>query len=197
MATLLTLRKARKLEAKIQAAVNAVTSDMTQTTNISIHDDAPMEKLEAVRLKQDTLQKKALALISLRYKIREHIGAMNAASGLDGLLSQKEALNAQRQVLAPVVAAGTTPTEVIIHRTIESAREQAQKGGTSYSRPAEYVGVPVPSAEYVEQVRELDYQLRQQAEAIDDKLIHINSAQDYMVVLTADEVEFLQREKIM
>lgn len=100
----LNLRKARKLEQKIQKHIDA--------QNFNSHSEVRIKGTVEQALRQIDVDKKIFlqdlqqlnALLELRFNIRTRIGTANTSLGINTLMGSKELLEAKRKLLVKATA---------------------------------------------------------------------------------------------
>ena len=100
--TTVTLRKANELERGLLAAAARIKFD--RTIEVSIHNDETVSDL--VKGAQATLKQNlttAVSLVRASHSIRAAISAANADSGINTLLGEKAALDAEEKIINQVV----------------------------------------------------------------------------------------------
>lgn len=100
--TNVTLRKANELERGLNAAATKIKFD--RVLNVSIHRDESV--VDLVRAARETMNQNlgaAVALVKAAHTIRASVSKANAESGINALLSEKAALDAEEKIINQVI----------------------------------------------------------------------------------------------
>jgi len=184
----LSLRKARKLEAKIQAGVDAM--DLKQAVKIRVlaSKEERDAALTAAREKYNNGVEIRKQLIVARFVIREQVSEANAASGINTLMAQREAVQA---LLAKSVAGVDALDSLQAEDQIAARKTLLDNGSSSgYGDPSVTVLLPVSTAADVDAFNASDAELKRQLEDIEDSLSQKNMG--VKITLSQEIVKLLQ-----
>lgn len=184
----LSLRKARKLEAKIQAGVDAMDLKQAVQVRVLASKEDRDAALAAARTKYNNGVQVRKDLIVARFVIRELIAEANAATGINTLMSQREAAQA---LLAKSVA-GVDALDSLQAEDQVTARKSTLDGSSSraYGDPSVTVVLPVSTEEDVEAFKASDIELKKALEEIEDSLSQKNMG--VKITLNESVVKLLQ-----
>ena len=192
----LNLRKARKLEQKIQKYIDA--------QNFNSHSEVRIKGTVEQALRQIDVDKKIFlqdlqqlnALLELRFNIRNRISQANTTLGIVGLMNTKELLEAKRKLLVKSTSnpglgrqLATTPDEASLDDLLK-ARAGVLDRSTSEYGIAATISVPVFSQSDVDAFEQQGRAIMQAQEDIEDQLSQKNIGGT--VSLTTDEVTLLK-----
>lgn len=192
----LNLRKARKLEQKLQKHIDA--------QEFTSHSDVRVKGTVEQALRQLDVDKKIFlqdlqqsnALLELRFNIRNRIGLANSSLGINDLMSNKELLAAKLKVLSKATSnpglsrtLATTPDEASLDDMLKARAGILDRSTNEYGISAT-TSVPVFSEAEVEAFEQQARTLVQQQEDIEDQLSQKNIGGT--VILTIEEVTLLK-----
>lgn len=192
----LNLRKARKLEQKIQKHIDAQTFNSHSEVRVKGTVEQALRQIEVDKkiFVQDMQQLNAL--LELRFNIRSRIGTANTTLGINTLMGSKELLEAKRKLLVKATAnpglgrqLATTPSEANLDDLLK-ARAGILDRSTSEYGVTPTVSVPVFSQSEIDAFEQSGRTIIQQQEDIEDQLSQKNIGGT--VSLTADEVTLLK-----
>ena len=188
------LRKANAVQAEIKKAISGVKVEM----NVSVDEFTPDYK-SVVTTAQDSLVKavrRKRELIEALYEIRGKVGAANAASGINEVLTHIELIDAELAVVTPLANAtlGKEFTE------IEARLEKAKASPQADSLRASMYGInkvetSVVTPTVVEDSKSLIKAFKREKQEFQDKLLQINV--NTLISLSATTVSLLQEEGIL
>lgn len=188
------LRKANAVQAEIKKAISGVKVEM----NVSVDEFTPDYK-SVVTTAQDSLVKavrRKRELIEALYEIRGKVGAANAASGINEVLTHVELIDAELAVVTPLANAtlGKEFTE------IEARLEKAKASPQADSLRASMYGInkvetSVVTPTVVEDSKSLIKAFKREKQEFQDKLLQINV--NTLISLSATTVSLLQEEGIL
>lgn len=192
----LNLRKARKLEQKIQKHIDA--------QNFSSHSEVRVKGTVEQALRQIDVDKKIFlqdlqqlnALLELRFNIRNRISDANTKLGINNLMNQKELLEAKHRLLVKATSnpglgrqLATTPDEASLDDLLKARAGVLDRSTSEYGlNPT--VSVPIFSGAEVEAFEQQGRSNAQAQENIEDDLSQKNIGGT--VSLTTDEVTLLK-----
>lgn len=188
------LRKANAVQAEIKKAISGVKVEM----NVSVDEFTPDYK-SVITTAQESLVKavrRKRELIESLYEIRGKVGAANAASGINEVLTHVELIDAELAVVAPL-ANGTLGKEF---SEIEARLEKAKASPQVDSLRASMYGVnkvetSVVTPTVVEDSKSLVKALKREKQEFQDKLLQINV--NTLITLSVTSVSLLQEEGIL
>ena len=187
------LRKANAVQAEIKKAISGVKVEM----NVSVDEFTPDFK-SVITTAQESLVKavrRKRELIESLYEIRGKVGAANAASGINEVLTHVELIDAELAVVTPL-ANGTLGKEFA---EIEARIEKAKTSQTDSLRASMYginkVETSVVTPAVVEDSKGLIKALKREKQEFQDKLLQINV--NTLITLSVTSVSLLQEEGIL
>ncbi len=206
--TTVTLRKAHDYERSLNEAAKRFT--FSRTIEVSIHRDETVADL--VSSAQTTLRNNlasAVALVQAAQTIRASISLANADSGINALLSEKAALEAEEKIIGQVVNGADAGVQRGRHRQpdyeLDSAAEVAVaqkqldalrvRAATAERFHGETVTVRVLDAAAIEALNGDLATIQLRKKAIADELLGLNMATK--ITLGADAVALLKQFKLL
>lgn len=206
--TTVTLRKAHDFERSLNEAAKRF--QFNRTIEVSIHRDETVADLVAAA--QTTLRSNlasAVSLVQAAHKIRAAISTANADSGINELLSEKAALEAEEKIIAAVVNGSDQQIGRGRHRTdyeLDGAAEVAvaqkqlealrvRAASAERFHGAETVTVRVLDAAAIEGLSGDLAAIQLRKKAIADELLGLNMATK--VTLTSETVALLKQFKLL
>lgn len=206
--TTVTLRKAHDFERSLNEAAKRF--QFNRTIEVSIHRDETVADLVAAA--QTTLRSNlasAVSLVQAAHNIRAAISTANADSGINDLLSEKAALEAEEKIIAAVVNGADQQVGRGRHRTdyeLDGAAEVAvaqkqlealrvRAASAERFHGAETVTVRVLDAAAIEGLSGDLATIQLRKKAIADELLGLNMATK--VTLTSDTVALLKQFKLL
>ena len=206
--TTVTLRKAHDFERSLNEAAKRF--QFNRTTEVSIHRDETVADLVAAA--QTTLRANlasAVSLVRAAHSIRSSISTANADSGINDLLSEKAALEAEEKIIGQVVNGTEQRAGRGLFRSpdyeLDGASEVAVaqkqldtlriRAATAERPGAESVTVRVLDAAAIEGLSGDLANIQLRKKAIADELLGLNMATK--VTLTADTVALLKQFKLI
>lgn len=172
----LTLRKARKLEGQIHSFIVALQAQMRLSGQININLGDTEAQMNALR--DDYIQKRGLVVLltTIRYNIREKIGEANAQSGLNRLLTEKEALEAVRKLYVQVTPAHVRyAPEVLAARVDQAKRVYEDPQQQRYGAASDTIQVTFLTEEDIRDNADREAEQRRIIADIEDQLLAINN----------------------
>jgi len=167
----LNLRKARKLEQKIQAYVNKM--EVKTTTEVRVMATPEDRKSAVTEARQSLLAngQRRIDLINARFTIRKAIGQTNEVVGINELM-------AKREELQELLKHATASVEVVDLSTLEdevtASKVQIEQGKESYGRRATLVSTPVATNEDLKLFKNEEANIKRQLEDVEDQLSQKN-----------------------
>lgn len=131
----LNLRKARKLEAKIQGFINQKKSELNTIASIRVNVDTSSINTLVDASRQEFFENYKLVndLILVRQEIRDLIAAANFNTGIDNLISNKVLLETKLQLLNQFTNIETFKQEDL-EDTLALYKKQLEGGSSHYAR---------------------------------------------------------------
>ena len=185
----LSLRKARKLESRI---TNFEAPETEVTIRVNSTDD---EVKSEVRKKREAFTKwldDADKLLKLRYDIRAKIGRENSNSGIDDLITKRQRLKDQVNMMSQYADYIRVSTDEIILDQLKNERESE---GTMYSRKSASVSAFYFTDDMVGHVKDLREKLKAEIEELDEDILALNNKQT--IELSEAEVNLLKEHKLL
>lgn len=173
----LTLRTARKLEAKI---ANRVNEGIGYNVTFSAYDNVVVrEKYFSAAEKVKTAVSDALNLTRVRYGIRRQIQQLNEESGINQLVSDRKLLIETLSIWTEVndlVGHSNVPVSVdIVEGKLKAIRDGGVIGTSRYSTSAlDSVTVHVITNDFAETAQSFVRNLEREIEEIDDNILAAN-----------------------
>jgi len=184
----LNLRKARKLEAKILAYVNAMSLSPAVRVRVLASDEERAAALTAGRTKYLSDLNTQKSLIQTRFLIRQSIADANQAVGINSLINKRETLQA---LLEKSSSGVDSLDEKEAADLAMSKRTQLEKGsGHGYGEPSVTFPLPVTTAHDVAGFKSHELTLKRQLEETEDELSQKNLGAK--VTIPDDLVKLLQ-----
>lgn len=187
------LRKANAVQAEIKKAISGVKVE----TNVSV-DEFTQDFKAVITTAQESLVKAVRSkqlLIGSLYEIRVKVGAANAASGINEVLTQVELIDAQLAVVTPL-ANGTLGKEF---SEIEARLEKAKASPQDSLRASMYginkVETSVVTTTVVEDSKSLIKALKREKQSLQDKLLQLNV--NTLITLSEETTGVLEEEGIL
>jgi hypothetical protein len=188
------LRKANAVQAEIKKAISGVKVE----TNVSVDEFTPDYK-SVITTAQESLVKAVRSkqlLIGSLYEIRGKVGAANAASGINEVLTQVELIDAQLAVVTPL-ANGTLGKELAeIEARLEKAKASPQVDSLRASMyGTNKVETSVVTTAVVEDSKDLIKALKREKQSLQDKLLQLNV--NTLITLSEETTGVLEEEGIL
>lgn len=184
----LNLRKARKLESKIQTFTDAM--NLSPAIKVRVMGDADERSLalhdgRAKYINDLEVQK---ALINVRFGLRQSISDANQAVGINALINKRENLTA---LLAKTTTGVDALDELEANDLAASKKLSLEKGESrGYGEPSVTFTLPVTTKADVEQFKRHESLLKKSLEDVEDQLSQKNLGAK--IVLNEDTVNLLQ-----
>lgn len=106
----------RKADAFSKALIAAGQKALTPNIELSIYSDKAVEEVVAAQAKLATSLEKSTALLKEGFYIRQEAGRLNASSGINDLLRERAALEAQERLLTPLSQTSTEGLDGLTRR---------------------------------------------------------------------------------
>lgn len=206
--TTVSLRKAHDFERSLNEAAKRF--QFTRVIEVSIHRDEPVADL--VQAAQTNLRNNltsAVALVRAAHSIRAAISVSNAENGINELLSEKAALEAEEKIIAQVVNGAETQVRgrrgvpdyeldgaaevAVAQKQLEALRTRATSAERFHG--SESVPVRVLDAAAIEALTGDLATIQLRKKAIADELLGLNMTSK--VTLTSDTVALLKQFKLL
>lgn len=188
------LRKANAVQAEIKKAISGVKVEM----NVSVDEFTPDYK-SVITTAQDSLVKavrRKRELIESLYEIRGKVGAANAASGINEVLTHVELIDAQLAVVTPLSNSTLGKEFSEIEARIEKAKASPQADSLRASMYGiNKVETSVVTPTVVEDSKSLIKVLKREKQEVQDKLLQLNV--NTLITLSVSAVTLLQEEGIL
>lgn len=168
----LSLRKARKLEAKIQATADSLPLSQTLKVRALASSEERAVGLAYARGVYNASLQTQKDLIKARFAIRDSIAQANAAVGINSLMAQRELI----QGLLSKSTAAVEALDLAEAEDMANAKKNSLEKGESrgYGEASVTIALPVSTKEDVESFRKNDVDLKKQLEDIEDQLSQKN-----------------------
>lgn len=191
----LNLRKARKLESKIDSLVKKLNNQVKTSKSVRVNADIQTEVLpELVEARNEFSQnyENIISLVDAKYSIRQLIGDKNQESGINSKINEKVKLENRLSIINNVL----NSFDYLDQRELEddSARYKALlENGDRFSRSTF-------EANFLLQKDEDNYKnekinLNKQVEKIEDELLDLNASTK--IKLSKDLVSLLQLNNLL
>lgn len=196
--TTVTLRKANAFERALLEQSKKFA--FKRTIEASIHNDTPIS--EQVVAAQTTLKSNlttAVALVRASHQIRAAISRQNADSGINALLSEKAALDAEEKLISSVVT-GVAPSrrgggddyEFEQASEIATAQKQLENLRVRVASPNGYhveaVSVRILDATAIEQLSDDLAAIRRRKTQLADELLELNTSAKVSISSEAEDL---------
>ena len=194
----LSLRKARKLEDKIQKFLDKEGIKLSHRVRSKSSIKDVEKELKKARKEFSQNLEKRQALSSLRYDLRRLIAESNEKLGVNGLITQKASLEAQLREVNELLAQAEVAKEgALLADALELAKKKLEKGAEESYRVKDYTQLEVSlvTKDQLEALKEKRHQLVKAVEEIEDDLLEKNAGSK--INLKAEMVSLLQKEKIL
>jgi len=189
----MTLRKARKLEAKIlNHRVEKVDTSMSLLRATEISASSMQEVLDETNKASIEALNVETKLVEVRYRIRESVSFANGSFGLSKLMNELSRLQAESGLIRRLVQSfqKTEPSELIHYAKKRDASESMGFGGM------DAVGIPAFSDNVeFKKLEARAFDIKERIEEIEDKLMELNSSKK--VTLAEEDISFLRELKIV
>ncbi|NJO48106.1 MAG: hypothetical protein HC840_00155 [Leptolyngbyaceae cyanobacterium RM2_2_4] len=184
----LSLRKARKLEAKIQATADSLPLSQAIKVRALASSEERAVALSDARLRYNQNVELQRDLITVRFSIREQIAQANESVGVNMLMNERE----KTQALLAKSNSGVDVLDIAEAEDMATAKKNSLEGGSSraYGESSVTITLPVSTKEDVESFRSNENLLKRRLEEIEDRL----SQKNLGAKITLDEktVQLLQ-----
>ena len=186
------LRKARKLEAKIQKAITGNNTELTVEVLASSTDAQAIDEVASAKARLQDQAQNSLKLLETRFSIRRKIEQANEAVGINLLMNQRESINAKLAFYGILSGLDTCSQQEMLD-LLAAKRKHLEKGDSFYGK----VNVPVSVVSKTEKEALLAQrdQLLKDLEDVEENLIQKNVGAK--VTLSADEVSLLQTNGLL
>lgn len=185
------LRKARKLEAKIQAYIDLI-NPVTETTVRSLGNEA--DRLNTMALARKTFLNQLelrTKLTNARFTIRRLIGQANEATGINALITRREEIQQGLRYAVPTVAFYNAYE---VEDEAKARRLRVEKGEAGYNTSTS-ISVNVATEQDVIGFRQAAAELTRQLEDVEDQLSQKNVG--VKITLAADVVSLLKSSDLL
>lgn len=195
---LITLRKAKKIQASIQTAIAA--EDAKLTPRIVISTLKPTSEVEGIILKaRDTLRTQfdhLTRLESIVFDIRRKVGQSNHTSGISDLVTEQASLKSREKRLARLIAGTTeTPELVSVMTEFAATKEAYERITDSYSLTSREFRASAVDAELLTGMRVAHNALVRRIADIQDTLEDLNKKQT--IEISDEDMAYLQAALII
>lgn len=185
------LRKARKLEQKIQAFVDSMKIESSIKVRAMSSSQDRKDALNQARMNLLADGQKQRDLIKARFSIRNLIGKANQDTGINDLMNQREMLQA---LLAKSSAKVETVNLNEIDDEASYRQNQITKGERGYGDTVTFTS-PVATQSDLELFKREDQSVKNQLEDVEDQLSQKNLGA--VVTLDDDTVSLLQANGLL
>lgn len=191
----LNLRKARKLEGKIEKHLSAAqlkgSVEVRIKSTLADASDAVSKGGQKLTNDLDNL----LKLNEIRFDIRNQIANANQGVGINALMTQREMLKAKSEVLTKLMSVELAPGQEQLGDLLEGKQKQLDKGGDSYGRFTVTVEVPVLGETERGTINEQISSTIKGLEDVEDQLAQKNLGAK--ITLAAEAVTLLQSQGLL
>ncbi len=191
----LNLRKARKLESKIEKHLAAAQLKGTVDVRIKSTLADASEQVHQGSLKLTRDLEDLLSLNTVRFDIRNQIANANQGVGINALMTQREMLKAKSEVLTKLSSVELAPAEAQLGDLLEGKQKQLEKGGDSYGRLLVTVDVGVVGEAERKVINDEITETVKALEDIEDQLAQKNLGAK--ITLGADAVTLLKSQGLL
>ncbi len=168
------LKKARKLESKIDLLIN----DERPVSSERVRINAAMTDIELKILqgRQKLLEEvdNKQKLIELRFKIRRLIAVANEQSGVSGFIADKVMLAAKKRLVNIYLSQEVGYDKEELDDVIEQQRTELKKEGSFMRSKSALAEVHVLTEANMDTFKESKLTIEKQIEELDDKLAELN-----------------------
>lgn len=195
----LNLRKARKLEQKIQKHIDGQHFNTNAEVRVKGTVDQALSQIDVEKKVFLSDIQQINSLLDLRFAIRNRIGKANTDLGINDLMSSKELLEAKRKALVKATSGSphrlgggqisTTPDKESLDDLLKARAGILDRSTNDYGVSATLT-IPILSDTEVKTLEQQGQTILQQQEDIEDQLSQKNIGGT--VTLTADEVTLLK-----
>jgi hypothetical protein len=187
----ISLRKARKLEAKVgRAAANRAAMEFNLSILASSTDEEAINELAAAKVRLSEQIQNSLALTSVRYSIRRKIEQANEGVGVNQLMNLREQIQSKLAYYNTIEGLDTCSQREMLD-LLSAKRKSLEKGSDGKVN----VSVQVLSKEEKEALTSQTVELRKELEEIEEQLIQKNV--ETKITLSEDEVTLLQSNGLL
>lgn len=191
----LNLRKARKLESKIDSLVKKLNNQVKTSKSVRVNADIQTEvlpELVEARNQFSDSYNNIISLVDAKYSIRQLIGDKNQESGINSRINEKVKLENRLNIINNVL----NSFDYLDQRELEddSARYKALlENGDRFSRSTFEANFLLQKDE--ENYKEEKINLNKQVEKIEDELLDLNASTK--IKLSKDLVSLLQLNNLL
>jgi hypothetical protein len=188
------LRKARKLEAKINSlAAKQAALEFNLSILASSTDEEAINELTAAKARLTEQIQNSLALTKVRYAIRRKIEQANEAVGISQLMNDREQIQSKLAYYNTIEALDTCSQREMLD-LLSAKRKSLEKGNDNFYGKVN-VSVNTLSKEEKEALESQAVGLRRELEEIEEQLIQKNVGAK--ITLGEDEVALLQSNGLL
>lgn len=188
------LRKARKLEAKINSlAAKQAALEFNLSILASSTDEEAINELVAAKARLTEQIQNSLALTKVRYAIRRKIEQANEAVGVNQLMNDREQIQSKLAYYNTIEGLETCSQREMLD-LLAAKRKSLEKGNDNFYGKVN-VSVNTLSKEEKEALESQAVSLRRELEEIEEQLIQKNVGAK--VTLSEDEVALLQSNGLL
>ena len=185
------LRKARKLEQKIQSQVEAMPNETVVQVRALGSSEERDHKVAIARVELLNQKKLREDLLSARFMIRRLIAAANGKAGMNDLMNRREEIAA---LLKLSLSTAQTFDASVMSDEAEARRLQIAKGDSGYLSGV-FVSAPVAHKEDIEQFKAESSRLKRELEELEDELSQKNLG--VKISLPSEAVSLLKSQDLI
>ena len=191
----LNLRKARKLESKIQKHLAAAQLKGSVDVRIKGTLESALDEVSKGGKKLSEDLTNLLKLNEIRFDIRNQIANANQGVGINALMTQREMLKAKSEVLTKLMSVEIAPSKEQLGDLLEGKQKQLDKGGDSYGRLLVTVDVPVVGETERATINDQISSTIKELEDVEDQLAQKNLGAK--ISLSADAATLLKSQGLL
>lgn len=195
MNTSFNLRKARKLELKIQSFINVLDCNCKPVADIRAKASVSDAKTAIATARQEYLivHKHKLELMRIKFLVRDMIGKANDKSGLNELLTRKALAESQIRILNEAMNERNVAKDLPLLQDEMNAQSKALDEGSMRARLT--ISAPVLEESDRASFEGAKKTLLNQIEEIEDKVAKINV--ESTIVLPIEDFQLLKKLEII
>lgn len=189
----ITLRKAKAIQTNILETVDSLKCHFHVELVDYLDMDAMIQRAYNQTMAIDARRNKLTIAL---YTIRDMVGAANASSGIDSLLTQMAYIDRRiKQLTEFANASEMMPKELRAQRIAHITRERTERIESWNQLSASQRLTSVFTAVHIAEFKSEITKLKRQRQGMNDKVLHLNITTE--IVLTDDIVELLRDEEIL
>jgi len=188
--TILSLRKARKLETKIDQFEFPKTD---VDIRVSLEDDEVKELLEANRLDFRKFFATAKQLLAVKYEIRQSIGEANAEHGINELITKRQSIKQRLGLVGTFISRANVTSDEVVVDTIHNERdsEGSRFGGARRAS----VEVSYFTEDLLKELKDERVNLKASLDEVEEDILVLNNTKH--IELSDESVALLKNEQLL